>query len=85
MITAPTRIKADGQCSLILEHLRRKRGEWVEMPELVTVSGSYNVHTRIDDLRHRRGCDIECQVERMPGSTRHISRYRLVEPEPVPA
>lgn len=79
MITAPTRIKADGQCSLILEHLRRAAGEWVTMPELVSVSGSFNVHSRIHELRKKRGVAIECDVKIRAAGTRNNSKYRLVE------
>ena len=45
------------QSDLILRHLELHRGSWVPMPELVEVSGSYNVHSRVSDLR-RRGIEV---------------------------
>ena len=46
------------QCAAILETLTDRRGEWVPMPELVECSGSYNVHSRIADIR-RIGYAVE--------------------------
>ncbi len=45
------------------------------MPELVEASGSFNIHTRIDELRHRYGVEIENQTDVTVRP--HISRYRL--------
>lgn len=47
--------KAGGhsQADKILARLTASTGEWVEMPELVRVSGGYAVHSRIADLRKR--------------------------------
>lgn len=41
------------QCAKILARLKETPGQWVEMPDLVNVSGSYNIHSRISDLRKR--------------------------------
>lgn len=63
------------QCDRILRLLECRRGEWIAMPELVAASGSYNVHSRISDLR-RRGHDIEQKNERHAQSIH--SYYRLL-------
>jgi len=68
------------QSSVILQILTTLRGRWVSMPDLVTASGGYSVHSRIAELR-RRGHVIENQVEQRPGGKR-VSRYRLVEVQP---
>lgn len=75
----------DSQCSLILARLRKTPGQWVSMPDLVKVSGSYNIHTRIDNLRHVFGQVIECKIERQRGSRRQFSYYRIPESSPVAA
>lgn len=49
-------------------------GEWVAMPDLCRASGSYNVHSRISDLR-KNGHDIEHRQKR-DGRT-VCSEYRL--------
>ena len=65
------------QNSLILETLRARRGAWVSMPELVEVSGSYNVHSRIDELR-RRGARIPpAKVVSRDGGLGKASFYRI--------
>ncbi|MDE2019381.1 MAG: hypothetical protein KGJ13_03470 [Patescibacteria group bacterium] len=69
------RIQDASQCSLILNSLRNARGKWVSMLELVALSGSLNIHSRIDELRHR-GFKIENKVER--GSRKRNSHYRLL-------
>ena len=74
------------QNQLIIERLKQTPGEWVSMPELVQVSGSFNVHSRIDELRHKGGHAIENRTTRAPGSRRHQSSYRVPAPAPaVPA
>lgn len=62
------------QCDAILAELQAKSGEWVEMPSLVTVSGSHNIHSRISDLR-RRGHLIAQKSERVQGKV--FSFYKL--------
>lgn len=69
----------DSQCELILNRLRATPGEWVSMPELCDVSGSYNVHTRIDQIRHERGLLVENDIRRKPRDRRQYSYYRLIE------
>jgi len=59
MKTQPT---PGSQCAKILRTLKIMRG-WQSMPLLCRVSGSYNVHSRIDELRHRYGCRIENKKE----------------------
>jgi hypothetical protein len=51
-------------------------GGWVSMPDLVRCSGSYNVHSRISDLR-KRGLNIEQKLEVLGDGTR-ASYYRIV-------
>lgn len=54
----------DTQNAIILATLEAAAGGWVPMPELVAVSGSYNVHSRVDELRHKRGVNILNRTER---------------------
>lgn len=51
------------QCALILQRLRETPAQWVPMPDLASVSGSYVVHSRVADLR-KRGHTIEHRNER---------------------
>jgi len=82
------RLTENSQCHLIFkalasafEHRATNGGGWVAMPKLVEASGSYNVHSRIDELRHRHGVVIENDTD---VSVRpHVSKYRLVLPEAV--
>lgn len=67
------------QNDLIVERLRAAKGGWVSMPELVKASDSYNIHTRIDELRHTRGLRILNKIETIPGSRRVHSFYCLIE------
>ena len=75
----------DSQCAAILHRLRSAAAEgawWVSMPALVEVSGSYNIHSRIDELRHAYGIAIECKIETSPGCRAKFSFYRLAaDPE----
>lgn len=67
----------NSQCAKILARLRQRKPGFVLMPTLARISGSYNVHSRIDELRKRHGHDIE---NRTDVSVRpHISKYRLVK------
>jgi hypothetical protein len=69
------------QADAILAELRGANGDWVSMPRLCAVSGSYNVHSRIADLR-ARGHIISQKNEHTtdPKTGRRIcaSSYRLV-------
>jgi hypothetical protein len=56
-------------------HLSAHRGEWIAMPELSEISGSYVVHSRVSDLR-KKGLQIESKTEQH-GKTKH-SFYKLV-------
>lgn len=70
------RINLATQAGRILAALTAAQGDWVSMPKLVKVSGSYNVHTRIDELRHRLGAEIENKCDN--DSMAKNSSYRLV-------
>jgi hypothetical protein len=73
------RLAAPTQCDLILEELTKAAGDWVSMPYLAHRSGSYNVHTRIDQLRHERGLAIENKCDPDPDQPRRrLSYYRLI-------
>jgi len=72
------RISDPTQSDLILAALQEADGEWVDMPALAAASGSMNIHTRIDELRHRRGLHIENRCIRQPGSRANKSQYRLI-------
>jgi len=65
------------QNSKILAELLANKGDWIPMPHLVEVSGSYNVHSRISDLR-AHGHDIE-NKRQLKGRTL-LSYYRIPEP-----
>ena len=65
------------QNNLIYEELRRNANRYVSMPDLVRVSGSYNIHSRISDLREK-GSIIENKVEKVDG--KNHSYYKLVLP-----
>lgn len=43
----------------ILAVLEERRGQWVPLPDLITASGAYNVHSRIAGLRKRHGLRID--------------------------
>lgn len=73
------RLQENSQCKKILDRLQAQGGEgWVAMPELVAVSGSFNIHSRVDELRSKHGVAIENLTDL---STKpHVSLYRLVRP-----
>jgi hypothetical protein len=50
--------QADKIQALLIE----RRGEWVPMPELAHVSGAYSVHSRIAELRTKRGLQVQTKV-----------------------
>jgi len=75
MTTTHTSATAGGtQCELILAAL--ESGEWVPMPTLALVSGSYNVPSRISDLR-KAGFQIEHRNQHEGRTIK--SEYRLVK------
>lgn len=67
------------QADLILQALQAANGEWVPMPQLAAAGESMNVHTRIDELRHKHGFpSIENKMEPDPAKPRRrLSFYRL--------
>lgn len=65
------------QCAAILRALELADGDWIAMPKLCQVSGSYNVHSRIADLR-ARGHHIEQHNDRCPSTGKILSSYRLL-------
>jgi hypothetical protein len=68
------------QCDLILEALRAAAGEWVSMPQLAAAGESLNVHSRIDELRTKRGLSIENKLCADPVKPRRRqSFYRLIK------
>ncbi len=64
------------QINRILDHLMEHKENWVSMPSLVHVSGSYNIHSRITELR-KKGHNIESLVKPMPDGSKHSS-YRII-------
>jgi len=66
------------QADRVLECLQRHLDSWVGMPDLCRYSGSYNVHSRISDLR-KRGCNIAQKTERQKDGSNH-SFYKLSAP-----
>jgi len=73
--THPSTQAGTSQCGKILAALKSEIREWVAMPTLVSASGSFNVHSRISDLR-KQGHQIE-QVCVQRHNEKH-SFYRLV-------
>lgn len=80
----PQRLSNSSQCAKILRALRDAKGNaqegWVSMPKLVKLSGSYNIHTRVDELRTRWGAVIENYTDN--AQRPHVSKYRLVDAGP---
>jgi hypothetical protein len=70
------------QCAKIFARLVANLGEWVPMPELADLSGSYAVNSRVADLR-KRGHKIEHKNEHQPNGSIH-SFYRLLPTEETP-
>lgn len=66
-------LKRDSQNSKVLECL--KRGGWKSMILLSSISGSYNIHSRIAELR-KRGHIILNRTKRRPDGT-VVSEYQL--------
>lgn len=74
MTTHPSTTHGTSQCAQILAMLQERRGDWVSVLKLASLSGSLAVHSRITDLR-KQGYTIEQQSHR---SGRKIhSEYRL--------
>ena len=66
------------QCDLILQALQAANGDWVPMPQLARAAESLNIHSRIDELRHKRGIHIENKLSPDPlKPRRRLSFYRL--------
>ena len=59
----PRRLRENSQCHKIYETLKAAKGGWVEMPALVELSGSYNIHSRVDELRHVHNLPIENETD----------------------
>lgn len=78
----PSTASGNSQNDAILQALDEAAGKWVAMPELSRLSGSYNVHSRISDLRNR-GHQIEHRNERR-GRMIH-SFYRLTQSTAQPS
>lgn len=73
------------QCDLILQALQSANGDWVAMPQLAAAADSLNVHSRIDELRHKRGIPIENRTESDPRRPRRrLSWYRIATHETAP-
>lgn len=70
------------QNSLVLAELQKRPGQWVPMPQLVEVSGSYNIHSRISNLRDK-GWFVENKITYREDGTR-MSWYRLRVEEGAP-
>lgn len=78
--THPVQATGLSQSAKVLARLREAvggpNGGRVPMPELVRVSGSYNVHSRISDLREQ-GHSIFNATKRQGGVS--VSEYWIVE------
>jgi hypothetical protein len=78
--THPIQSTGETQCERVLARLKESPGEWVPMPALVRVSGSYVIHSRIADLR-KRGNRIDHRNRRIKKQC--LSEYRLAEESPA--
>ncbi len=67
---------AGSQTETILAALRAYEGYFVSMQDLASASGSFNVHSRIDELR-KRGYRIENKSTRDQVTKKVSSSYRL--------
>jgi len=65
------------QADKVLDCLQANLGEWVAMPRLADVSGSYVIHSRVAELRNR-GCNIRNKTETVNGV--RFSYYMLISP-----
>ena len=81
MSTHPSPAAGTSQAARILTELQRRAGQWVAMPHLCRCSGSYNVHSRISDLRRAGHCIIH-ENRRSRGSSLIRSFYQLQTAEP---
>ncbi len=59
----------------VLDVLRERLGDWILRDDIQARTGQRNVRSRVDELRHRGGFDIECNKQ---GGRR--TAYRLVNP-----
>lgn len=69
------------QCDIIERVLRKHAGQRVSVLHLAEESESINVHSRISELRHKRGLHIENTQETVEGSRVRRSFYTLHLPE----
>lgn len=69
------------QSPKVLERLRQESGDWVSMLTLVGASNSFNIHSRIAELRGD-GHTIKNKIEPQPDGSKR-SWYRLLETEVV--
>ena len=69
--------QTDSQSDRIEAELLAHKGEFIPMRRLVELSGSYNIHSRVADLR-RRGHTVENRLTKHDGRTR--SYYRIPSP-----
>lgn len=74
----------DSQIKRLFAHLQQHAGKWVPMPELVRVSGSYVIHSRIADLRRKKLGKFDNRTERHDDGVKRIihSYYRLTPKRP---
>jgi hypothetical protein len=73
------------QIQLLYSHLRRHAGSWVPMPELVRVTGSYVIHSRIADLRRWKVGTFDNYVRHeQDGNRRTIHSFYRFTPNPTP-
>lgn len=72
------------QTHRLYAYLRQHASQWVPMPELVRVSGSWVVHSRISDLRRKKLGKIENRIERHDDGVERIvhSFYRFTPKRP---
>ena len=71
------------QADIVLGVLQQFQGKWVAMPLLSDASGAYAIHSRISELRMKRGLKIDHKNERDGRVVK--SFYRLVEQSQVAA
>jgi hypothetical protein len=72
--------RPSSQLYRLLEHFRTHPNEWIPMPTLTKISGSYVVHSKVAELRRLQIGHFENVVERVEqnGESAIQSRYRFV-------
>lgn len=67
--------QAPSQNDIIANLLASKPGRWISMIELGKAAGAWAVHSRVAELRKRRGMQISNRREIVDGKVHSFYRY----------